>query len=168
MEEDPALSGGCYMKDAVIRGVLLLDTYRIFKSKFQVTSVTLWQCKKCAVTRPDISQASFADRGSHKDIECLFTCSSGDMWGWCGDARLTVLNFTGKKLTLWFIAHGFVGGHCPCFMYKMQSGGWPYPKGRYKLFKGIASLCSRPSFDMMLISLTLDNWFLVMFKVNRN
>ena len=27
--------------------------------------------------------------------------------------RLTVLDFTGKKLALWFIAHEFVVGHCP-------------------------------------------------------
>ena len=27
--------------------------------------------------------------------------------------RLTVLNFTRKKLALWFIAHEFIIGHCP-------------------------------------------------------
>ena len=59
------------MKDAVIRGVLLLDTYRIFKSKFQVTSVTLWQCKKCAVTRQTSAKLVLQTEGVTKTLNAF-------------------------------------------------------------------------------------------------
>ena len=115
----------------------------------------------------DISQASFADRGVTKTLNAFLPalqqiCESGVVMQ---DRRYST---SPVRNSLWFIAHRFVGRHRPCFVHKMQSGGWPYPKGRYKLFSGIASPCSRPSLDMMLISLTLDNGFLVMFKGNRN
>ena len=31
--------------------------------------------------------------------------------------RSTVLNFTGKKVALWFITHEFVDGHCPPYVH---------------------------------------------------